>query len=130
MWFSFWKLLQARIDRTHFAAYLFSVTAVAVALGYRSGPMGDEYFIFWGIYFVVVTTLVVRRLHDIDFRGWWCIVLPALFFARTAILLSCGWGGCDSFVMMLYDPMLWLIGVLMIALTLVPGTKDTNRFGE
>lgn len=129
MLLTLWRLLQSRIDRSHFAAYLLIGTAVMYILLYRfDRTHNDSYFFLWGMYFAFVTILAVRRLHDLDFRGWWSLALPLMFFGRSAILLSCGWGGCDSVMTQLYNLIPWVGGALVLPLVVVAGTRGSNRF--
>lgn len=58
-------------------------------------------------------TVLVRRLHDINLSGWYGLIVIVLMFLGTKIAVF---------------SIAYLLVVL--ALLLVPGTKDTNKYGE
>ena len=65
------------------------------------------YYSFLGIilleilYFLTMISLAVRRLHDINFRGWWLLITLIPF-----------------------------LSIFIFILTFFKGTKGPNRFGE
>ena len=68
-------------------------------------------------------SLVVRRFHDVGLSGWW--LLPIFAVAGVLFLLMEVW------------PSPWLLLALfpvnfgyIFLLFLVPGSRETNRFGE
>lgn len=125
-----WKLLQSRVSRVRFAFYLFAITSVLISALYTyGGIMGDAYFLILGTYLIFITSIVVRRLHDINLRGWWSLLIPAMFIAYQSILFVCGWGGCEESMMLFFMTIPWIGAVLVFALMAIPGTNDINRFG-
>jgi len=116
-----------------FLFYSIGMLASSVIERWIVGPP----FILRGIFFLatILPTLsvAVRRLHDLDFSGWW-ILLP--------LILPLGWilpgaqiplvGGKLFFIPLLRGIVLTiaLIGlILFIILMCSPGTDGPNRFG-
>ena len=91
--------LEGRASRLQYIARIFiSLGLYALStLGHQSAIMSG---ILVAILFLYATLLKVRRLHDLDFSGWWLIVMMPSGF------------------------------ILMIALSIIIGTKGKNRYGE
>lgn len=61
-------------------------------------------------------TAIVRRMHDLNFSGWWLLLVLILAF----IILAMGFG----------LPLLVVLGCGKMLLCFCPGDKKTNKFGE
>ena len=110
--------LPSRINRTtHLAAvnlYLFAILIVNDLFGKFS------IFILKWVFMLSVIILKVKRFHDINYSGWWVLLLmaPVLVISKEFVLLS----EMHQFIL--------LLGIFCgLALFVAPGTKGDNRFG-
>ncbi len=80
-------------------------------------------FLFYGIIFLILLcpsyAVTVRRFHDMNLSGWWVLLLEICVGTLTYIFFK-----EDYFVIFLIS----LILVLM--LSLIPGSKGKNKYGE
>lgn len=92
----------ARSEYWWFLVFTFLATFVAAFLGGTSGPEAGEALIVltWLALLLPALAVTVRRLHDIDKRGWWILI----FFVP-------------------FGPLVLLL--FMVA----SGTPEANRFG-
>lgn len=67
---------------------------------------------------------VVRRLHDLNLRGWWILVAIAVITVIDLIEVFSGWPIATS-----TNIQNIIAGIALIVLGLIPGKTITNRFG-
>lgn len=88
-----------------------------------NSPLRLTYFLFFIWLLILIPSLIVRRLHDLDLSGAWLLIFftPLLFFlfASPRLLAS------DYF-----DFLLVCCAALLLFLYLVKGTTGVNRYGE
>lgn len=59
------------------------------SINYDSATIGISTFIFMSIVILPLCAITVRRLHDIDFKGWWALVWAIPFVGLfSAIVLG------------------------------------------
>lgn len=81
-----------------------------------------------GILVVGYASLVVRRLHDMNFSGYHAIWMVPVQLFGVLVPAALASEGVD--VSRIEDPLLWFVAVIGAWLLLWPGTKKENRFGE
>lgn len=83
-------------------------------------------YLFWVI--VVGHSITIRRLHDIDYSGIWCIGLNA---AVVSLFYFVGSGYNVQGLLMLLSFFLPMVyGAIIIALMAIKSSKGENRFGK
>jgi uncharacterized membrane protein YhaH (DUF805 family) len=105
----------------------------ALAIGFDN--VGDDTFalvalFLWLAYFVLLVphiAVAVRRLHDVNMRGWWLLVLLSAPVAALA-LPSAGNSGelWQNGIRFLY----LIAGLWLLILFSMKGTEGDNRFGR
>ena len=101
------RLFQGRIRRFHF---LVGVVFINLVMGlflayYYSQMRFDMYKTLWGLFAFCIfflTSLMVRRFHDIDRSGWWALLFFIPFF---------------NFILLIY-------------LLIYPGNREVNSYGD
>lgn len=86
-------------------------------------------FFFWLGTFLPSLAVAVRRLHDMNNRGWWVLLIwvpfaITLFFlllGNRPLFLTIGGGGVLATLVGTATLLIWCI---------VPGTRGDNRFGK
>ncbi len=73
----------------------------------------------------------VRRLHDIDWSGWWVMAYygPYLAALVLSILALSTNTPTLQIVSVVFSLMSWLAVIMLIVLYCLPGTVGPNRFG-
>lgn len=94
-----------------------------------------------------ILTVFVRRLHDVNWSGWWICLYYLLvsvgfawiifwfvqeFLASDMDLLSIDYEALrlNNFCIRLLHLAIDFISILLFVLTLLPGTKGVNKYGE
>jgi len=85
------------------------------------------YFLYLIISIIPSLTVSIRRLHDFNFNGWWCLIvnlLPVIlcFLLKSGIKLKIG-------IIYLWIYLICFI-VLIICMLFIKGTPTTNKYGE
>lgn len=113
------KALSYRMNRATFGLMLaLLVVASAVMINTMKRPPGAE---------VILLFLLVPRLHDIGWSGWWALLLLVGEFG--AIAFGSFAGGADGILIAVG---LFVIAtvVCLILLSFIPGQPETNRWGD
>jgi uncharacterized membrane protein YhaH (DUF805 family) len=73
----------------------------------------------------------VRRLHDIDWSGWWVMLYygPYLIVFVLSILAVTTGTPALQIISMVFSLVSWLALIVLIVLYCLPGTVGPNRFG-
>jgi len=91
-----------------------------------------------GVILVMLAAAITRRLHDIDYRGWWALLpLPfaasGIFLMRRLLGMAADSAAPDPrvFVAAFVNNFIYLaVAGLLILLLARPGTDGPNRFGS
>jgi len=67
--------------------------------------------------------IAVRRLHDINFRGWWVLLYLVPFLGSLVLLFLSSLG-----LLVLSNLVLFVGSLVLFVLWLLPGTEGKNRF--
>lgn len=131
------NLLQGRLGRVRYFSYVLITLSVFTLLivAYRNifGALGDVMFAVIAAFFFAVVVLTIRRLHDLNLRGLWALLIP-ISFAVTIIstLYLINPFAPDGLFLANFTiwPMLSLYTVAFFLLFFRKGTAGLNRFGE
>ena len=113
------KALAYRINRETYGALLGLAVAVYIVLiNVMEKPPGAE---------VPFMFLLVPRLHDLGYSGWWALSLVAveIVFLGSVVLMG---GSYALFVWSGLFVIAALLGLIVIAL--IPGEEGANRWGN
>ena len=75
--------------------------------------------------------LTIRRLHDLNFRGWLSLFPPLVVALCILVLISFAFSPRVPLIIAI--PLiagLLIAGAFILAMLFVPGTRGPNRFGE
>jgi uncharacterized membrane protein YhaH (DUF805 family) len=100
-----------------------------------SGTMATKILV-GSLSMIFVMPLLVRRLHDFNFRGWWALLalapVPLSLLATATGTRLPQWGGHSRIIIDVSN--LGLLALLFfmgwIAIMATPGTNGPNRFGD
>jgi uncharacterized membrane protein YhaH (DUF805 family) len=86
-------------------------------------------FIFLVIYFFFLVKIHVRRLHDINFSGWYSMIYLIPFGIYLLGLLT-KWDFLKSIILSGWNVLFGIIIIYNLILLIMPGNKFTNTYGE
>lgn len=123
-----------RLNRlAYFLRYLVSLAIFLVVLFVCAfliaalGPLGMIFsipiIVVCVVFIVVSISLTVRRLHDMNFSGWWYLVILGLGLISGGVE---GVQGNPSAISMIINLISLVISLVIL---FYPGTKGPNRFG-
>ena len=113
------KAVAYRLNRETYGALLgFAVAIYIVLISFMEKPPGAE---------VPFMFLLVPRLHDLGYSGWWALSLVALeiVFLGSVLLM----GGSEA--ILIWSGLFVIAALLgLIVVALIPGEKGSNRWGD
>ncbi|MGZ2484047.1 uncharacterized membrane protein YhaH (DUF805 family) [Rhizobium pisi] len=130
---TFW--LQGRLGRLRY--FLFNVAVIAIAaaavfalprlltlIGTRQAISMVQGLVALTYVLAIIASfcLMVRRLHDFDQSGWWT---PSVF---VLYVVNGYYEAADSMIGTIFTGIFLL--AVHLAIILIPGSKNPNRFGE
>ncbi|MGB1296298.1 MAG: DUF805 domain-containing protein [Flavobacteriales bacterium] len=99
--------------------------------GYIESPFYNWFIVLFLLFSLILTVFAsIKRLHDIDYSGWWLLlcILPLLL---GIILSNSKFVGSINYITFIIFPLFTVIGGLtLIFLFLKPGNLMKNRYGE
>ena len=109
---------ERRAGRREFFFYMLLLFGlVYIGKIFQNDPIVSNIFDFF-IFCMLLPDLAVtsRRLHDLNFSGWWQL-----------LFIFCGWSK-----ILVWNIYLWIphAQILLIPLLLIKGTSGTNKYGE
>ncbi len=122
------------MGRLHYVTYLGSFVFIFLLYLYVANEVikrkGDEYVFFVVILTIATISVMIRRLHDINFRGWWALVPPMFAIAWISLMVTYLFSSLPVGIDVIVKLLPWLIFCPVLLLMFIPGTKGPNRFGN
>lgn len=126
--------VSSRIGRLRYLAYAVGLMLLMLPLWLVGGALfafklrllaGLLLAVAYIFFLVVGVTFMIRRLHDMNFSGWWLLIFPIVILTTVIGIFAHG-----SVVLTLINiPLVLAELALSLGILFWPGTSGDNRFG-
>ena len=128
-----------RISRREYWSFILYSTLLAIPFGILSGVVFHSiipWIVFCVVFYIILFTLTIKRFHDVGFQGYivYLVILGiVLWIYRMYQFTNLTTFEEVQLFIMRQAPFINLLSILTIlqfVITLLPGSKDKNKFGE
>lgn len=128
-WSKVWELSQRRLGRLRYDFYLLLLASTMGIIG-QVLVLKVEMLVLSVFCLFFFLLLTIRRLHDLNFRGWWAFFLPFILALCFFLIVSFIFRPVPIIIEFSIFVGLLIAGASIIILLFFRGTHGVNRFGE